>query len=404
MKRTAFLGIITICFAAVILVFSSVGPAQQAASKSKDFQWPPVLKVVTAGTQSAGFASTNGWAPKLQAAIGAHMRVVPEDSLVRRYVRLTENKEFELASLPISDMALAFQGEEGFADKRVYPVTIVWHHNDSPWSFAVRGDSKLKTIYDMKQKGIRVALSTQSAAMTIAMQEALPAFLGWTQEEAKRNWIYVPVGSYAENCRSVTEGKTDVAYVSPMSSVTYEMEAHPKKIRWLSMPLTDKEAWKRWLKIRPTSIPTTLDWGVPSALGVDALSSNYLYWSRPDLSQEMFYRLAKWFNESFESYKTVHATVGRMSLQQFRNYLNYSPFPISEGTVKYLKEIGQWKAADDKWNGEANKLMNQWVKARNAALDDAKAKGVKVDWKSKEYLNLLNKYTAGIPPFTARVQ
>jgi TRAP-type uncharacterized transport system substrate-binding protein len=262
----------------------------------------------------------------------------------------------------------------------------------------------LKTIYDMKQKGIRVALSTQSAAMTIAMQEALPAFLGWTQEEAKRNWIYVPVGSYAENCRSVTEGKTDVAYVSPMSSVTYEMEAHPKKIRWLSMPLTDKEAWKRWLKIRPTSIPTTLDWGVPSALGVDALSSNYLYWSRPDLSQEMFYRLAKWFNESFESYKTVHATVGRMSLQQFRNYLNYSPFPISEGTVKYLKEIGQWKAADDKWNGEANKLMNQWVKARNAALDDAKAKGVKVDWKSKEYLNLLNKYTAGIPPFTARVQ
>jgi TRAP transporter TAXI family solute receptor len=404
MKRGTFFGSIISCYVGVTLVFSSFGLAQQATSKTKEFQWPPVFRVFTAGTSTGSFASSNGWAPKLQASIGGNVRVIPEDSEVRRYVRFTENKEVELASFSMGEIGLALQGDGGYADKRAYPLRVMWHHNDTHWCFVVRGDSKFKTIYDLKQKGIRVALDLASPAISSSARDALPAFIGWTKEEAKQNMVLVPCGGYSENCRSVTDGKADVAYVSPVSSITYEMEAHPKKIRWLPLPSADKAGWKRWLKIRPTTIPTTLDWGVPSALGVESLSSNFFYGIRPDASQEMTHRLAKWFNESYDSYKNVHASASRMSLKHLRNFLNYSPFPVADGTIKYLKEIGQWTAADDKWNAEAIKLMDQWIKTRDAAMSEAKAKGVKMHWEEKAYLDIIKKHTANLPSFMARVQ
>jgi len=91
-----------------------------------------------------------------------------------------------------------------------------------------------------------------------------------------------------------------------------------------------------------------------------------------------------------------------MGVKYFREYLDYAFFPVAEGTVRYLKEIGQWTAADDKWNNEAIALMDRWVKARNAALDEAKAKGVKIHWENKEYLDILGKHTKDIPVFRLR--
>jgi TRAP transporter TAXI family solute receptor len=267
----------------------------------------------------------------------------------------------------------------------------------------VRGDSKFKTIQDLKQKGVRVAVAIGQPPMVVAAKEALPAFIGWTKEEAEKNWIFVPASSYAENCRSVTDGKADVAYVATISSVTFEMEAHPAKIRWLPLPLKDKAAWKRWLQVRPTSIPTTIDFGVPSSKGVDSLASNFIYWTRADLNEEMVYQMAKWFHQQYDNYKGTHTLSTRMSIKHFRNYLDYAFLPVHPGTVRYLKEIKQWTAKDDKWNNEAIALMDRWVKARNAALDEAKAKGVKIDWQDKAYLAILEKHTKGIPVFMARL-
>ena len=406
MKKRVFLGKILGCLVGlllvVILVLGSFGPAQAAAG-AKPFKWPPVFRIGTSGTETTSFASTNGWAPKLEAAIGGSVRVIPVGNEVLRYVRLTEGKDFELDSISSSEVAFAIEGEGGYADKRAHPMRVVWHHNDTPWGFVVRGDSKFKTLYDLKTKGVKVAVAMSSPAMTTVSEEALPAFIGWTKEEAAKNWVFVRLGSYSENCKSVTEGKTDVSYVSPISSVTYEMEAHPKKLRWLPMTVTDKAAWKRWLAVRPTTIPNNIDWGVQSAVGVDGLTSNFVYFSRPDVDQEMVYQLAKWLNENFESYKSVHKAASRMSLKLFRSFLDYCPLPVAEGTVRYLKEIGQWTEKDDKWNREAVKLEDQWIKARNAALDEAASKGVKVHWESKEYLDIMKKHTAGLPPFKARV-
>jgi hypothetical protein len=167
--------------------------------------------------------------------------------------------------------------------------------------------------------------------------------------------------------------------------------------------LTDKEGWKRYLKVRPQHVPAKIDFGVPSAIGVDGLSANFLYWGRADMDQELAYQLAKWLHENHGLYKDAHPLCARMSLKYFRTFLNFSPLPIAEGTIRYLREIGQWTKKDDQWNAEAIKHMDRWVKARNAAIDEAKAKGVKIHWENKEYLNIMKKHTEGIPPFKVRL-
>ncbi|MBN1663938.1 MAG: TAXI family TRAP transporter solute-binding subunit [Deltaproteobacteria bacterium] len=396
MKKSAIAAVVIGLCVMTVWAFSSVFAAQP-------FKWPPLVRIATPGTQSAAFASTNGWGPKFGEAMGTQVRIIPVDSEVGRYVRFTEGKEFELDTVSIADTSYAIQGMIGYADKRAYPVRAAWHHNDTPWAFVVRGDSKFKTIQDLKQKGVRVAVAIGQPPMVVAIKEALPAFLGWTKEEAEKNWTFVPASSYAENCRTVTDGKADVAYVATISSVTFEMEAHPAKIRWLALPLKDKAAWKRWLQVRPTSIPTTMDFGVPSSKGVDSLASNFIYWTRADVDQEMVYQMAKWFHQQYDNYKDTHNLCTRMSVKHFRSYLDYAFLPVAEGTVRYLKEIKQWTAADDKWNAEAIALMDRWVKARNAALDEAKAKGVKIDWQDKDYLAILAKHTKDIPVFMARL-
>jgi TRAP transporter TAXI family solute receptor len=397
MKKKFFTGAVIGFCILIITGFSSFASAQE-------YKWPPLFRIGTSGTQGSTFAPTNGWGAKFGETMGTKVRIIPEDSEVRRYVRFTENKEFELNVITVSDLSYAIQGMIAYAEKRCYPVRTVWHQADTPWGFVVRGDSNIKTIYDLKRKGIRFGLAIGQPPMVTAVKEALPAFLGWTKEEAEKNWTFVPASSYTENCRAVTDGKADVSYASPLSAVLFEMEAHPAKIRWLDMPHKDKAGWNRWLKIRPILIPTKVEIGAPSANGLEGLTSNFLYWVRADTDQEMVYQLAKWFHQSFDKYKDTHTLNKRMELRHFRNYLNHACLPVAEGTIRYLKEIGQWSEADDKWNNEAIALMDRWVKARNAALDEAKAKGVKIHWENKDYLAILEKHTKDFPVFTARIE
>lgn len=400
MQRKMLFGSIVGCLA-ILFLFSSVGFAQQEAAKP--FKWPAMLRIATPTTQSASFASTNGWGPILQKEVGVNVRVVPEDSEIRRYSRFALQKEFELVSTSIAEVAYSLRGESGYAVMPAAAQRVVWHHNDTPWGIVTRGDSKYKTIYDLKQKGVRVAVSTQSPPMMVAMQEAIPAFIGWTKEEAAANWTYIPVGSYPENCRTVTDGKADVAYVTPISSITFEMEAHPQGLRWLALPASDKAGWDGYLNLRPTAIPSTIDFGVPSAKGVESIASNFIYWTRPDVDQELVYQMAKWFHTRFDTYKGVHAIAKRMSIEHMRKFLDRSAFPVAEGTIRYLREIGMWTEADDQWNQQQLELMERWIAARNAVLKEAKEKKIKIHWQDKEYLDLLQKHTKDIPVFRTRL-
>ncbi|MEC9344698.1 MAG: TAXI family TRAP transporter solute-binding subunit [Pseudomonadota bacterium] len=379
------------------------GMVLSTVALADDFKWPRLLVIGTPGTASGAFASTNGWAPIFQNETGVTVRVVPEDSEPQRYRRLVERKDIAISSSSAAEMASQLQGVGGYATTPAEPMRILWHHNDTPWGWVVAGDSKLKSLDDLKQGGFRVTRAMFSPTMVLTVDAALPAFLGMSKEEVEAKLTYVPASSYAESCRSVVEGKSDVAFCAPISSVLSEMEGAPGSIRWLGMPLDDAAGWDRYLSHRPMHIPAETELGVATARGVPGPTSNFVYTVTADADADFVYNMAKWMHKSYDAYKDTHPLAARMSMTQFRKYLDRTPIPVHEGTVRYLREIGQWTEADDAWNTKAIDLMAKWNAARKAAINEAREKKVELDFKNPEFIALLEKHTAGLEVFRSRL-
>jgi len=300
-------------------------------------------------------------------------------------------------------MRFQTEGIGAYAGAKPVAQRVVWHHNDTPWGFVVAGDSDIQTMDDLTKGGVRVAQGAFSPPMTTAVQEALPAYLGLSAEEAGEVLEYVPASSYVENCRSVVEGKADVAYCAPISSVLSEMEGSPGGIRWLNMDLDNEEGWSGFLEHRPMVVPVEISMGVSTAKGVEGLASNFLYGAPADVDEEFAYNLAKWFHQGFPAYKGTHALATRMDVEIFRDYLDRSPLPVHEGTIRYLKEIGVWTEADDEWNNEAIAKMDKWIEARKAALAEAREQRVTPDYNDEEFMAIYNKHTDGLEGFRSRL-
>ncbi|MGD9862385.1 MAG: TAXI family TRAP transporter solute-binding subunit [Pseudodonghicola sp.] len=373
------------------------------AAAAQDYQWPRLLVIGTPGTSTGSFASTNGWGPILQKETGTTVRIVPEDNELQRYRRLTERKDIAIASTAAAMMRFQIEGIGGYAATRPAPLRILWHHNDTPWGYVVAGDSPIHSMEDLRKGGVRVADGVFATTMSTAVEKALPAYLGIDPDKAGETFTYVPAASYGANCRAVVEGKADIAHCAPISSIMSELEGAPGGIRWIPMPASETEAWARYLEHRPMLVPTRIDLGVKSAQGVEGITSNYLYSVPASADADFVYNMAKWMHQSFDHYKGTHALAARMSAEQFRAYLDRSPLPVHEGTVRYLREIGMWTDADDAWNAAAIAKVDAWVAARQAALDEARDRGVKPDAESQEFLDIFNAHTAGLDGFRSRL-
>ncbi|MGR3565592.1 MAG: TAXI family TRAP transporter solute-binding subunit [Heliomarina sp.] len=386
---------------AVTALVLSLGLAGGAAAE--DFEWPRLLVIGTPGTSSGSFASTNGWGPILQKETGTTVRIVPEDSETQRYRRLTDREDIAISSVSASEMRYQIQGIDGYSQTKPVAQRILWHHNDTPWGYVVAGDSPIKSVQDIKNGGVRITQGVFSPPMVSAVTVGLPAMLGMSEDEVSEKIEFVPASSYAENCRSVVEGKSDIAYCSPISSVLSEMEGAPGSIRWLDLDPADKEGWNAYLAERPMLIPAEIEMGVKTARGVNGATSNFVYSVPATTDVDFAYNMAKWFHESFDAYKGTHPLATRMSMDQFRKYLNRTPLPVHEGTVKYLREIGQWSDEDDTWNNKAIETMDAWISARQEALKAAQEQGIEINFEDQEFLDLMKEKTAGVENFQSRL-
>ncbi|MFW5823357.1 MAG: TAXI family TRAP transporter solute-binding subunit [Marinobacter sp.] len=395
-KLTPTRSLLSVATAISITLSASVAHAE-------DYDLPRMLVIGTPGTSSGSFASTNGWAPVLRDQTGTNARIVPEDSEAQRYRRLTERKDIQISSVASAEIRSQTEGVGAYAAINPAAQRVVWHHNDTPWGFVVSGDSDLETMEDLKKDEIRVAEGAFSPPMITAVRKALPAYLGLSEEEAEELITYVPASSYVENCRSVVEGKADVAYCATVSSVLSEMEGSPGSIRWLDMDIDNTEAWEGYLEHRPMTVPVTIAMGVSTAKGVDGLTSNFLYSAPADADDDFAYNLAKWFHQSYDDYKGSHPLSSRMSMEVFRDYLDTTPLPVHEGTVRYLKEAGEWTEEDEARNQKAIEKMDAWVEAREAALAEAREKRIKPAQDNEEYMAIFEKHTEGLEGFRTRL-
>ena len=370
-------------------------PAPAPAPAPTEFEWPSSLAISTTGLGTGGYTLATAVAPVMEKLLGIKVRVTPEEVEVARWQKFYSGEfDIDVKSSPAVEQALV--GGDEYAGVDRVQARILWMHNDLPWGFVVLKDSDVKTIYDIKGK--RVPIPMHAVSMRHRVLGVLDG-LGLAEGDYKP----VEISGYSECVRSIVEGKTDVTVGSPISAVTYEIEGNPRGIRWLDLPFDDKQLWDGILKYGPTNVPSLIGTGVETARGIQGFISPMMYLVLEDTDQELVYNLAKWFDENHDAYKDTHALALRMHADVFRSFLDFNFLPVAEGTIRYLKEIGQWTAEDDKWNMEAIELNTKYVEAYQAAVTEAKAKGIAVDAANEEWINLWDSHKEGLPRFRSRI-
>jgi len=280
-----------------------------------------------------------------------------------------------------------------------YPLNIIWTQGCTPWAWAVREDSPIKSVYDIKGK--RVAEAQYSPGM-ILMVDALLDFVGLTRDDV----VVIPVSTYTANVKSIAEGKADIAWFSPISGVTREVAAGPHGLRWLALPFEDTEGWEKLMEWRSVYIPGIIETGVEPAHGLESALMWYFHSCSADfVDEDTAYQLTEFFDKAFPQYKDKHNYAPLfMTKKAMRGYLDQASYPVHRGAIKYLKETGLWTAEDDDWNKQAIEGQEKYEEAWAKATGEAKAKGIKVDIKSDEWMELWNQHIKDLSRFPARLK
>ncbi|MEW6184795.1 MAG: TAXI family TRAP transporter solute-binding subunit [Thermodesulfobacteriota bacterium] len=372
--------------------------AQPKAAKAK---LPPLVGIASAGVGSAGHAMAVAYAPVLQKYLGVPVRVLPAWSAGVNLSQIKDRKAHFIGGGASQSMAVdAIVARDFFANHEWGPqeVGIVWQNYACPYGIMVRGDSKIKTMADLKGK--KAAIYVVSPAWRLGLEACL-AFGGLSLKDVQT----VEVGGYDQCARAVADGRADFTYNAPISPVTIEVAENPNGIRYLPMDLKDKAGWERFWAIRSDSSGAICNSGVKAALGVPMVNSPFVVWTYKWVDQDFVYQLAKFFAEQHGQYKSLHPNLPDMSFESMVKFKDTAAaIPFLPGAVKYLKEKGKWDATDEKWNNaqweKQKKLTALWDKAE----EEANAKKIKIDYKNAAWMELWEKSKSDIPPFKARMK
>lgn len=380
-----------------------VPPEEEEAPPVEEWEWPKSLIVGTAeiGTSNHAVASAVGGV--LEEKTGMRVRIIPESSTVVQ-MRMISTGGWDMLSLIPENVYDYTTGLEEFSFVQIRLVQTLWSSKVGVYAPAVRGTSDIYSFRDLAtKKGLRIGLIVGQAMHETLAYKVFPALAGVTEEWAKENWIFIMTPGYTQGIKMLGEGKLDlVPSINPESSVSYEVAGSAAGLRWLDMDHENEEVWDVMAKYVPTRGKAIIESGVESAHGVEGMFGAVCYYVSDFTDEELQYQLAKWFGENYDIYKDVHKGCLWMQVKKFRELLDASPLPIAPGTVRYLKEIGMWTAADDEWYKQREELVMKYVEASAAALSEAKAKGIKISFDSKEWQDLWAVYKADLPRLEAR--
>ena len=383
-----------ILFIGIVFSLIWVVAILDAPAAASEWKWPLSLTVQTSAIGSSAYATVIAWAPVLEQMTGMKVRVMPESNTPQRSRRLKQGN----VNLDMETMnevgGFGTMGLGGYATREGGPFQLrsVWLGQSMSFGFMVRGDSEIKTIYDIKP-GHRIAYFTPPAGAVANVD----GMLAWAKVD-KKDIKVVPFTSWPAEQKSVMEGQADVSFAVPTTPIAFEVAAGPHGVRWLPLPYDkDPEGAKRFLKVSPTASFGINRRGVKESLEIPMfVFANYL-WARKELDPELAYHLAKWFHKNFDTYKVKDKNCELMSLDLFRESLDVVFLPVHEGTIKYLKEIGMWSAKDDRRQKYNVDLLTRYADGYKTAITEADKKKIKIDPTNKEWVELWNGVKKDIP-------
>jgi TRAP transporter TAXI family solute receptor len=369
----------------LVLLFSGCGGGGTLTTAS-GWQWPRTLIITSGG--GSGLAKYVSWTTMMEKDTGMSIRVVPEENSIQRFMSVQYGKAF-LVKGGKRELGNVIEATEGHAvrDGGPWQMRVVWIHAISNSGIFVRGDSPIKTIYDIKP-GIRWAVwSMQPTVLKVPK-----AIADWIQLPHDQI-VWVNAGSYDGCARAVAEGRADIMFGFPTSPAIYEAAAAPGGIRFLDLNSDkDPEGAARFRANDPAYAFGPILSGVPEARGVWGTSGATLEVTLDKSDPELVYNFAKWLDTNYERYKDAFDTNEHMSIDALMNALERSMIPVHDGLIKYLKEKNLWTPAHDKRQATNIAAVTAWCNAYPEAIKLADSKGIKIDPTNEAWMNFWQDY------------
>lgn len=371
-------------------VFTLVNLTYPAFAAPK-YTWPKSFSVISPAKGPKYFSSL-AFSGVLEEKTGMKVRLTPND-VHAQSTRLLKAGDYQIMVQSTSTYGFIAEAETEYAERILGPVPVkaMWVGAVEPFSPMVRGDSKLKTMHDLKP-GVTFAVPPGAAPRS--SPRGLAAWAGLKKGE----YELVEFGSMGACVKAVVDGKADITWWIPNAPNTFEAETNPRGLRWLELdPVKNPEGAKRALVKKPAwqfgVAPPSV---VKSAKGIGLVLIPTIHYVMEDLDTGLVYNLCKFMGENAEAIKKKHPSAA-MSIKDMRTVIETSFLPLHEGTIKYLKEKGIWTAADEKRQAYNEMVQNKYRSAWNDAIADADKKGVKVGSRNKEWVNLWREYKKDIP-------
>ncbi len=370
------------------------------AGAADSYKWPEALKITTPALGSNSYNLALAWGNKLDEATGMKVRLLPEESTSAKWV-LTKNGKFDMMQDTMGYIAnWMVEARSGFASRQggPFPVRFLWSNQFMTFCVFVRGDSPIQTMADLSKVGkeFRIVHWTVPGGM-----EIVEAILAWAGKSPK-DVTLVDTGSYPGSVRMVAEGKADLAaFGIPAAPVFMEAAANPHGLRILDLdPAQDPAAAKRFKKYLPAyAFPKNMS-GPQEFQGKTGWGTAGGFITNAGFKEDMAYHLIKWTMDNFDAVAATNPQLKVfMSMEANKRLIDTLYVPVHEGVIRYLKEKGQWSAANQKRQDYNMKVVDMYVKGYKECIAKADAQKISVDPNNEKWTALWENFKKekGIP-------
>ena len=266
---------------------------------------------------------------------GFQLRPIPMAS-TQALVPVVNKGEFEFAMGNMMQLSMAVAGTGMSEGTKYENLRMVATMIPFRWGIAVRADSDIHTIADMKGK--RVPHGHDAGPLFHFLYVGILANGGLTYDDVER----VPVVLFREGWNAFKQGKVDVALTGVGSGIMKEMNATISGgVRFI--PFDDSpDARDRMLQQTPKTYLTVVEPG-PGLDGVVAPTKlavyDYCMYASAATPEDTVYKAVKAIYEHESEFKESGALFRTYSTA---NLSREQGIPYHPGAEKYYREAGAW--------------------------------------------------------------
>jgi TRAP transporter TAXI family solute receptor len=377
--------IIVICF--ILCILAMIFMLGFCEAESKEYVWPKSLVVVTPSAGTVAYSNVLGWAAVLEKSTGMRTRVIPLD-VPPTVAKMLRDGNVDMNFEPLGACTYTLEATQGAAsrDGGPYQMRVGYCGMTAFRGYIVRGDSKIKTIYDI---GPETRIAQPPIPGIVNKNYAL---LAWLKLD-KKDIVEVKLSSMGATLEAVADGRADVVNTGFTGAAVAQLQNNPKGIRVLPLPYKeDKEGAARFLEVNAVESFGECTVGIKEALGLPSIVQPYFHYWSANADPDLLYNLTKWFAENYDAYKDNEPSLPSMTLDNFIATLDYTPFPVHEGTIKYLKEKGFWTSENEARQQRNIELIDKYMKAYKEAIAMADEKKIDVKVTNQAWIDLWENY------------